>query len=158
MKTLVLACLGLVLAGCQSAPPRPVRTERARFLLESPEAGAELITLPQSGVQISVQPKPVFTEFDIVNVEIAQVDMGMCLMFQLTPTASKDLAELTAANRGRRLVLTINGVPMGARRIVEPLDLGALLIFVEAPDSVVPALVENLQETSAALQADNAQR
>ena len=37
--------------------------------------------LPQSGVSLSVNSKPVITEGDIVNVELVQVDLGKCLLF-----------------------------------------------------------------------------
>lgn len=157
MKTAAVCILGLALAGCQSVP-QPVVSERARFLLESESDQAVLVTLPQSGVQIAVLPKPVFTEYDIVNVEITRIELGDCLVFQLTAAAARDLERLTAANPGRRLVLTLSGVPFGARRIDKPLTRGTLFIFVEAPDVALPALAASLNESSAALHAAGAKR
>lgn len=157
MKTAAVCVLGLALAGCQSAPPAVV-SERARFLLESESDQAVLVILPQSGVQLAVLPKPVFTEYDIVQVEIARIELGDCLVFQLTPAAARDLARLTAENSGRRLVLTLSGVPFGARRIDKPLTRGTLFIYVEAPDVALPALAASLNETCAALQAAGAKR
>jgi hypothetical protein len=145
--------VGLVLAACHSVPPPVVTTERARFYLESTDGATELLTLPQSGVQISVMPKPVFTEYDLASVDLAQAELGQCLAFQFTPAAARDLQKLTSANPGRRLVLVLGGVAFGARRIEQPLDHGIMFVFVEVPDSALPALVASLKETSATLQA-----
>lgn len=151
MKIIVLGLLACALTGCQSAAPKAAPVERARFFLESADGEGEQVTLPQSGVQITVQPKPVLSEYDIAGVGIAQVDLGQCLAFQFTRAAAGDLQRLSTANPGRRLVLLLSGVPFGARRMNRPLDRGVLLIFVEVPDSALPALVANLQETCAAL-------
>jgi len=151
MKTIAVCLLGFALAGCQSVPPKVSTPELARFYLESSDGVGEQVTLPQSGVQILIQPKPVITEYDIVNVELARVELGECLVFELAPAAARDLSRLTAANQGRRLVLLLGGVPFGARYIAKPFDRGTVLIFIEVPDAALPALVANLKETCAAL-------
>jgi hypothetical protein len=109
-------------------------------------------------VQVAVGSKPVFTEGDIVNVELMQVDLGKCLMFQFTPTAARDLYRVTASNQGRRLVLVLNDLPVGARRIEGPLGEGAVLVFVEMPDEALPVLVDNLKKTSIVLQREVAKK
>lgn len=151
MKPVALGLMLLVLAGCQSAAPVKSASEKARFYLESGDGSTELLTLPQSGLQISVQPKPVFTEYDIVNVEIAQAELGQCLAIQLTPEATRDLYRLTLDKQGSRLVLVLGGVPFGARRMSEPLDQGTIFVFLEVPDTSLPALVATLKETCVAL-------
>jgi hypothetical protein len=156
MRTAVLCLLGLVLAGCQSAP-RP-ETALARFFLETGDAQAEFVTLPVSGVRIAVLPRPVITEFDIVDVEIAPGELGPCLRFQFAPAAARDLYRLTAANQGRRLVLVLNGAPLGAWRIDQPGERGMLDVFAEVPDPALPGLVTRLKETCAALHPPAAQR
>lgn len=153
-RTLLLGGWVVVLmAGCQSAPEeKNYVTTLARFFLETPSDRSVSVTLPQSGVQVAVGSKPVFTEGDIVNVELMQVDLGKCLMFQFTSSAARDLYRVTASNQGKRLVLVINDVAVGARHIERPLLEGALLVFVEVPDVALPALVENLKKTSGTLQ------
>jgi hypothetical protein len=152
VKTAALCMLGLALAGCHTVAPTAITTERARFYLESSEGAAELLTLPRSGVQISVMPKPVFTEYDLANVDLAEAELGKCLAFQFTPAAAGDLHKLTMAHPGRRLVLVMGGVAFGARRIEKPLDHGIMFVFVEVPDPALPALVASLKETCAKLQ------
>lgn len=162
MKLLLprLLLVGLLsLAGCRTAkPPLDYTPTLARFFLESSDSGAAAVILPQSGTHVPIAPKPSFTEGDIVNVELMQVELGKCLMFQLTPMAARDLYRLSGANQGRRLVLLMNNVAMGARRIDRPIADGAVLIFVEIEDAALPALVDNLKKTSSRLQREIARR
>ncbi|HWA85859.1 MAG TPA: hypothetical protein VG710_06530 [Opitutus sp.] len=150
---LALASFSLLLAaGCASHARRDGPPAIARFFLESPASDRAAATLPISGVRIAIAPKPVITEFDIVNVEIAQVELGKCLVFQLAPAAARDLYRLTASNQGRRLVLVLDGAAIGARMIERPLEDGAIFTFVELPDEKLPALVAGLKRTSVELQ------
>lgn len=147
-----LLLLTLAFTGCQSAVKVDYTPTLARFFLEEADARTLSVTLPQSGVRVMIGPKPMFTEGDIVNVELMQVELGKCLMFQLTPAAARDLYRISGSNQGRRLVLFLNDVPMAARRMEGPLAEGSIFVFVEVPDAALPALVENLKKTSAAVQ------
>ena len=143
----VFATIALLAAGCQSSR---VGEERAlaRFYLEASGPGVE-VRLPVSEVELRLEPKPVFTEFDLVAVELAEVALGRCVMFRLTREAARDLYRLTAANQGRRLVLTIDGEALGARPIEAPMQDGELLMFLEISDAELDALVRRLQQTTA---------
>jgi hypothetical protein len=152
MKRLLALLLVLAAAGCQSAAPRDYTPTLARFFLESSDPRALSVELPKSGVRLSIAPTPALTEGDIVNVEVMQVDLGRCLMFQLTPSAARDLYRFTAANQGARLVLMINGAAFGARRIDGPVEGGTLFIFAEVDDASLSGLVTNLKRTSADVQ------
>jgi hypothetical protein len=155
-----LAVALAVLTGCRTAAvPRDYTPTVARFFLESAEgAEAATVVLPQSGVRVPVNAKPVVTEGDIVNVELVQVDLGQCLLFQLAPSAVRDFYRLTGSHQGRRLVLTLDDRPVGARRIDGAVEDGALFVFVEIPDAQLPALVLNLKKSSAALQRELARK
>ena len=142
----------LTLAGCQSPTSVDYTPTVARFFLEEASARTVSATLPQSGVRVMIGPKPVLTEGDIVNVELMQVELGKCLMFQLTPAAARDLYRVSGSNQGRRLVLFLNDVAVGARRMEGPLAEGRVFVFVEMADAALPALVENIKKTSVALQ------
>jgi hypothetical protein len=158
LATVLLAGAAL-LAGCgTSGAQRHESRTLARFFLESSDHAGTLVALPQSGVRVTVNSKPVFTEGDILNVEIVQVDLGKCLMFQLTPTAARDFYRLTGAHQGRRLVLLVDDAPVGARRIDGAIPDGAVFVFVELPDSALPALVENLKRSSVAFQREIARK
>ena len=144
--------LTFALGGCSTAPVTNHQPTLARFFLEtSNRAGTEMV-LPQSETSIKVDPKPVLTEFDVVRVDVVEVELGKCLQFQLTPAASRDLYRLSVANQGQRLVLMVKGRAMGARRIDGPLGDGLLLVFVETPDDKLPALQTGLNKTAVELQ------
>ena len=147
------------LAGCQSkSPPKDYTPTSARFFLESATADGMPQKLPQSGVHISVNSQPVIVETDILNVELVQVELGRCLLFQLTSSASRDFYRMTATHQGRRLVLLIDNMAFGARRIDGVIANGALFVFVEMPEADLPALVHNLKKSSIALQQELSRR
>ncbi|MEO5958264.1 MAG: hypothetical protein ABIZ49_00830 [Opitutaceae bacterium] len=151
--------VALAFSGCAAVAPALTYTPTyGRFFLELADEGSTTVVLPKSGTRIAINPKPVFTENDVSGVELMQVDLGRCLMFQFTPAAARDLYRLSASNQGRRLVLMLNGVAVGARRLDGPLGEGTLLTFVERPDEELPALVENLKKSAAAVQREIARR
>ena len=153
-RTAWLAGLGflLALAGCHAPPTPPAAPLVARFYLEARPAEAAIsVRLPVSGVTVAVSPKPVLVEYDLAGVDVAQVELGRCLLFRLTPAAARDLYRLTGSAQGRRLVLLLNDQPAGARRLDQPVSDGALAIFVEMPDNELPTLAEKIRRTSAAL-------
>ena len=151
-STISLFGLLLALAGCQAPASADYTPTVARFFLEEADARTVSATLPQSGVRVMIGPKPVLTEGDIVNVELMQVELGKCLMFQLTPAAARDLYRVSGSNQGRRLVLFLNDVALGARRMEGPLAEGRVFVFVEVADTALPTLVENIKKTTAAVQ------
>lgn len=144
-----LVILLLAMAGCQSPPGHETPPVVARFWLEADAARTVEVVLPVSETKIRVLARPVISEFDIVNVELVRVELGLCLMFQLTPGAARDLYRLSASNQGRRLVLFVNDRSSGARVIEQPIEGGVLYTFVELPDAELPALVQGLKQTAA---------
>lgn len=155
MKRLCLSVALLALfflAGCQSKPePMKVPLIARLFLEARPGEPALPLQLPVSGVTIKVNPKPVFLESDIIDAVLVRVNLGWCIMLKFTPAAGRDLYRLSVGNLGRRLVLTFNDQPAGARRIDQAMGEGSMLIFVEVDDVNLPPLVERLRRTSADL-------
>lgn len=151
----VLLLAGGFLGGCASAEkPADHASILPRFHLESATNDGTPVTLPQSGVGLLASVKPVLTEGDVVNVELVQVELGRCLLFQLTPAAARDFYRMSVASQGRRLILFLNGRALGARRIEGPIADGAIFVFVEVPEADLPALVDALKKTTAALQKE----
>ncbi len=147
----------LLSGGCLSTPKTVEAPAVARFVVEAGDGQPGVVlTLPVSGVSVRVQPKPVISEFDVASVAEAQVELGRCLAFRFTPGAARDLYRLSASHLGSRLVLVINGQPVGARVLDRAIDGGVLFIFAELPDDALPALVQDLNRTTAALQAQAA--
>jgi len=139
-----------VLAGCQSLSTKPVGVAPVvvRFHLETLPEMSEAVQLPQSGVGLNVAPKPVFNEYDIGNAEVARVEMGPCLLVQLTPAAIRDLYRLSVSAQGRRLVLSLDGVFLGVHRIDHAMADGLVPVFLEVEDDQLPVIVARIKFTS----------
>ncbi len=151
----VACALAALLGGCASKAPLDYKPTLARFFLESANEGdGTPLMLPRSGVRLAVNSKPVLTEGDYTNVEIVQVDLGKCLFFQLSPSATRDFYRMSVSHQGRRLALVVNDVTLGARRIDGAITNGVIFVFAEVPDEDLPELVRNLKKTSAALQKE----
>lgn len=144
-RPVVALLLALGLAGCATPPPA-TRPAAARLYLESrPGEAGEIAQLPESGVTIPVGAKPVFLESDLAAADLAASDYGRCLCLRLRPAAAADLARLSLAAPGRRLVLSVDGRWLGARRVDRPLMDGTLFIFVEIAEARLAELARSLQ-------------
>ncbi len=155
---LSLFLLGLVavfaVSGCNSfSSTKDYTPTAARFYIEASDGDAfASAVLPVSGARVSVSNKPFITEADIVHVDVEQSDMGRYLVFHLTPSATRDLYRFTGNNQGRRIVVAINGIPLGARQIDAPFNGGYIAMFVEIPEDQLPLLIKNLNGTSTEIQ------
>ena len=126
----------------------------ARFYLESrPGEEGAVLQLPVSRLNINVNPKPVVVETDIATAELVQVKLGWCLVFRLTPPAVRDFYRMSVGAQGRRLVLTLNGQPIGARRFDQAIADGGLLMFLEVLDTDLPVIADRVRQTSESLAA-----
>ena len=85
------------------------------------------------------------------DVNLVRVNLGWCLVFRLTPAATRDFYRMSVAAQGRRLVLTLNGQPAGARRLDQAISDGGLMTFVEVMDADLPVLADRIRRTSVTL-------
>lgn len=149
---LVVGWAGAVLAGCLAPAPKEPAPLVARFFLETkPRETGLPVALPVSGVGVTVAAKPVFSEYDVLKAEVAEVALGRCLWVQLKPAAARDLYRLSVGAQDRRLVLALNDEFVGARRVEGAMADGVILIFLEKPDAELPELVNRLNHTSATI-------
>lgn len=150
LSVTLLGLLAFVFAGCNSTSKKkdyPVSV--ARFLLEADSpAGGVLVRLPRSGVAITVEPKSRFTEYDILSCEVVDNEFGKSLAFSFTDAAARDLFRTTVPAQGKRIVTTVNGVPLGARMIEAPLSQGYLVTYLEVSETELEALAKNISRTS----------
>lgn len=152
LRLLLIPLLGLVVCGatgCMSSKKKNYPVAVVRFLLEadSENAGA-VVRLPQSGVVIPVEAKAHFTEYDIEGCDVVDNELGKSLVFKFTSAASRDLFRLSVPNQGKRIVTTINGRAVGARRIDRPLAQGVIVTYVELPEEELEKLAKNIARTS----------
>lgn len=143
---------GLLLVSCNTTGVGfEYERAMARFVLESENSGS-IVTMPVSEVRIQVNPTALLTEFDFESVAVVEVELGQCLQFRLNHQASRTFYQASANNQGRRMVLIVNGQPLGLQRIERPVSDGILYVFVEIPDADLPELARNLRGTSIEIQ------
>lgn len=115
--------------------------------------GEEAI-LPKTGTRISLQKDPVVSEFEIINMELVKVDLGLALMIQVSEKGGRDLYRASVTNNGSRIVLLINGNAVGARRLDGAISDAKLYTFVELPDEELEQLVLDVKKTILKLQSE----
>lgn len=143
-----------LLGGCGTTQLDPNSLTRARFTLEADGASgyAASIVLPVSQVRIPVENDAILSEFDYQSIQLAELELGKCLRFSLKPAAARELYRITVGNQGKRLVLLVNGKPLGVRRIDGPIADGVIMVFAELPDKELEALAGELGKTNFEIQ------
>lgn len=114
--------------------------------------GGNVAQLPVSGTRIPLRKEPLVNEFNIANVELVKVDMGLALLVQTNEAGARELYRGTVTHMGGRIVLTVNNNPIGARRIDGPIQNGIFYTFVELDDEELGQLVLDMKKTIQQLQ------
>ena len=113
------------------------------------------VTLPVSRTMVSIQGDPLVNEFDILNVEMVKVDLGLALLVQTGGQGARNLYRASVSNMGSRIVLMVNGNAIGARRIDGAIQDGNFFTFVEVDDEELGQLVIDIKQTIQELKANN---
>ncbi len=156
---LVLVLPLLILCGCRKEVA-PENLKVPRLYLEGRTMNYGAITparmvMPKSGTLIEVMKEPLVNEFEIVNAEMVKVELGMALLLQLSDRAARNLYRASVVNTGNRVVVTINGNPVGFRRLDGAIIDGNFYSFVEMNDTALGELVIDLKESLAYLQTQS---
>lgn len=107
----------------------------------------QTVVLPVSQTKIALEKDPLVTEFEIVNVELVKVDLGLALMFEFTEKGARELYRGSVTNKGSRVVLTVNGNAIGAQRFGSAVSDGKWYTFVEVDDDELGELVLDMRES-----------
>lgn len=155
----LLPILCLVLAafsGCKEEDDTSYKVPRLMVETRGVSYGGmigESAVLPLSGTKISVDKEPVVTEFDIYNIELVKVDLGLAIMLEVSERGERSLYRTSVTHKGARVVLMINGNAIGASRIDETRPRGRFYTFVELPDDELGQFVLDVKESIAKIQA-----
>ena len=143
----------LVFTGCINED-----AHSTRFYVQSSSAGkvgvwAKQVTMPRSGLSYHTEPKPIITEVDVTNVQVVRVDSGeLALLFSLNEYGTRVLYRRSVTDNGRRLILVVNGEPIGVRQFDGAISDGQLYTFTELPDDELIALATSLHKNSSTVQ------
>ncbi len=153
-------CLALVFAsGCKKEQEDDLNLKVPRLMIETRGVNygsltGEVATLPMTHTSIPLQRDPVVNEFEIMNVEMVKVDLGIALLVQVSEKGARALYRASVANNGGRVVLMINGNAIGARRLDGAIQDGNFYTFVELPDEELDQLVLDIKATLLKIQTD----
>ncbi len=115
---------------------------------------SDLVVLPLSRTKINLHQEPVVNEFEVINIDLVKVEMGMAILIYTTERGARALYRASVTNNGNRMVLMINGNPVGARRIDGAIQDGKFYTFVELPDDELEQFVLDVKDTITQLQAE----
>jgi hypothetical protein len=112
-----------------------------------------VVTMPISGSRIAINREILVSEFEIQQVELVQVELGMAIMLQLTEAGARALYRASVASNGRRVVMLVNGNAIAARRLDGPITDAKYYTFVEMSDDALPELVLDLKRSISEIKA-----
>ncbi len=147
----LLLCAAFLVTGC-STVPKPKQT--ARLHLQAVDDGKRFnrpsmkITMPSTQTDYYINPNPIISEGDIANIELARVDLGLCIQIDVLGRASNALFQNTVGYQGLRLFLLVDGKPVAARVIDGPIQ-GTLYMFLDMDEDKVANFVWDLKESCA---------
>lgn len=101
--------------------------------------------MPISGSEFTVGRTPIIFEGDVEAIELVQVDLGLCVLFEFGDAGRRELYRASVRGVGRRIFLFVNDEPLGARVMDGAITDGKLYMFLEVPDAELPVLVEELR-------------
>jgi hypothetical protein len=154
---LIFPLLVLVFCGCKKDKIETEDLRIPRLMVEARGVnygglGGAVAQLPISGTRIPLRKDPLVNEFDIANVELVKVDMGLALLLQTNEKGARELYRGTVTHMGGRIVLTVNNNPIGARRIGSTIQDGNFYTFVEIDDEALGQLVLDIKKSLLQLQ------
>lgn len=159
LSVLLLAVAALCLSGCKSDEITGPLYMLDFYLEASPNLPERYINktaLPLSELELTINARPILNHFSVDRVELVQVELGLAMLFQFDQLSARELYRHTAGNQGKRIVITVNGAPVGARVIDVPIANGVLMAFLEMTDEEMHELAANLQETTAKINEQEA--
>lgn len=106
-----------------------------------------VVKLPISGSQIAINREILVSEFEIQQVELVQVKLGLAIMLQLSDAGARALYRASVTSNGRRVVMLVNGNAIAARRLDGAIADGKYYTFVEVSDDALPELVLDLKRS-----------
>ena len=167
VSLILLFTAAIFFNGCQTGPGGrggDFEPLYAKFYLEAPSdqrmrGRTETVRLPISEVEIDVDVRAVFVEWDIVEVDVVETNDGPIFAFRLTRDAARDfMRNIRERDRDRRLVAVITADNpamrplVGAAPVERSFSGGIVYMSLEIPDAMVPETAINLDRTSEHIQ------
>jgi hypothetical protein len=152
LAAVMLGLAGLLLGGCSTGHDLPSKIITFQFQTLDPQAGEE-ITMPISGLKYRCTLSPDLSIVDVDSVAIGVSQNVRCLVFQFDEAGERVLYRDSVLHQGLMLYMLVNGKPMGASMVTQPIDDGQVVIFAEVPDDQLDKYVADLQDSITKMKA-----
>ena len=147
---LLMALMAFLLAGCALFGKRETTTLRIHEQVSGalPDSRVLAVTLPTSGLNLSVNPYPALSEKDVQTAELFPTAGGDAIMLRLDIHGTIVLDEITTRGRGQYLVAMLDGRPVAAWLIADRIINGQLLLEGDFTDAHAQRVVDELNRMS----------
>ena len=147
-KTLLVCCL--LASGCSMFGEKEQTTLRFYEQVSSslPNKLYREVAVPKTGLTVQVDRFPVLTERDVASAEIYQTAGGPSILLRLEIHGNIMLDEVTTRNRGRYLVVFLDGCPVAAWFIEKRLNTGSFILEGDFTGEEAKKAVESLNRQS----------
>jgi hypothetical protein len=152
LKTaLCFAVVGALLTGCALFHKKEEGTsvriyEEANAAL--PAENRQTVSIPRTGLRLSISPFPTLTELDIQSAELFDTAGGKGIYLRFDPHGTIVLDEMTTRSRGQYLVVLINNRPVSAWLVDQRIINGQFLVEGDFTDEDAKKVVDGLNELS----------
>lgn len=137
--------VSVLLASCRTTAPDRAPPAEIALYVESGRGDRREYVLPQSGVTVTCGTTPVVTNGGVAHAGVAQLELGKALLLELTKAGLERLQGELAATQAARVVVVVNGSPIGVFRTDPAPSVASLVVFVELSEDELSDVVETLK-------------
>lgn len=141
----VAAALVLLLGACRTISRAPAfASDAVQLFAETAQRPGREWRLPQSGVTVITETRPVVDAASVTGVRVVSLDLGPALVIDLSRSGSTALAARLGASSGR-LVLVAKGRALGIARVDGHEPFSQISLFVEMSAADLKAWAESIE-------------
>ncbi len=154
-NTVILSLLALFCNGCMEDEVKHLVTFHvgtgANILPAS--IARDIVEMPGSGYRLMCNNHPFLYSGDLERVDVARVDTpdGMKIdgfYFKFTIDGTRKLLAISASNLNNFIIMQLNGMPMGIRKVDTVIHDGMLFVIADVPpNTVLQKVADDINES-----------
>jgi preprotein translocase subunit SecD len=145
---LALFCVATLWPGCALLKRHDRVTLRIHEQTSAalPEGRTQPVHVPAANLTLRINPQPALSENDLQGAELVDTAGGKSVLLRFNAHGMFALEELTTRNRGRYLVVFLNGRPVSAWLVTQRISTGQFLLEGDFSDEEAAQLVVSLNK------------
>lgn len=149
MRHKFTALFAVLLCGCaifENRPPPVTLRFHEEVSSTLPDVHVRTVTVPRTGLRISVDPFPQLSEKDIYQARLEPTPGGQAVRLKFDLHGANKLTEMTIRMRGRYVVVFFNDRPIAALLVEKHITNGEFLLEGDLTDEEEHKLVDGLNK------------